>query len=345
MSVELIKNQTNSNHTYDTRRPLPLITVQVTVGLGGFLSLISIVANAYILHIIRINKDMRSPSYYGLVNLSIANLLVAIFYPLPPAFILITSFMPWQNSRILTYIVCGFILPLSIIALHVANGTLAFMAVSKYYSISNNARSERKLSNGKAITFLIILWILACMLHWPRSIILMPKTFIAAVCTVYINDNLSRNMMLIFAFIAVLGPFIIMLISHIQIDKKLKQRHRFFRSSVILKGLKMQNFINDGNSTKILNNALKILRQVAFMQFVCCLTCTVGFNVSVLGYMSKLNPYLVGFSFMLIYVSAVATGLHGPILYIFHLKKFRQPLQSFFTSITSNSSISNPSIP
>ena len=341
MSEDLIKNHTNSNYTYNIKRPVPLIAVQITVVLGGLLSLIGILANIYVLHIIRINKDMRSPSYYGLVNLSIANLLTAIFYPLPPVFILVTSVIPVQNSRLLTYVVCGFILPLSVTALNVANGTLAFMAVSKYYSINSDGGSGRKLTNRKAIGILICLWFAACMLHWPRTIIVMPKSYIAALCTIYINDNLSRNMMLIFASITILGPFAIMLICHIQITKKLKQRHRFFLSAAILKELNVQSFTHGGSSTRTLNNAIQMLRQVTLMQFFCCLICTLAFYVSVLSYMSKLNSYVVGFSFTVIYVSAVATGLHGPVLYIFHLKKFRQPLQSFFTSVTSRSSISN----
>lgn len=111
---------------------LPLITLQIAVTISAVLSFVSLPINIYVLYITYVNRDMRLPSHYGLINLSIANIILAILYPVPPVFVLITYNSPLQYSPILILILCAIIMPLPMSALLVINGTLAYIAIEKY---------------------------------------------------------------------------------------------------------------------------------------------------------------------------------------------------------------------
>ncbi|RDD39973.1 Neuropeptide FF receptor 1 [Trichoplax sp. H2] len=326
-------NSTQANTSSDEITPLPIITIQICMVIAGILSIISILANSYILYVIFINKDLRSASFYGLANLSIANLVVAFTFPITPLFVLITYNSPLQHSEAIKLVLCCFILPSSVVALQAANGSLAFIAIEKYYTIVRHAYPRRQLHRRKVLTILIGLWIIGILQHWPRSIIVLDRSSIPNICTLFTQDDLMRNIMLVAATIIHIYPFIIMLICHVKIAKTLKQRHRFFISAAILRQLKFRSFNQGGRQTQRLNNAIKMLRRVAQIQFICCTTGVISMLTFVIGYATKLNSYVVGFAYAISYIALVATGLHGPILYILCLRKFRQPLESHLLSI------------
>ncbi|RDD39993.1 Tachykinin-like peptides receptor 86C [Trichoplax sp. H2] len=321
--------------SYNRTNPVPLTSIQITAVIGTFLSMISFLANGYVLYIIYGNKEMRSGTYYGLINLSIANLLVAAFYPFTPILMLITYNSPLKHSVWITYIMCSVTVPIAIVSLMVANSTLAFIAVEKYYTLNQDCTLKRKVKKGKIFAVLVGLWFITMIQHWPRTVLVMDMSYIQGICTVYTDNSVSRRIMLTLSAAGIAIPFVIMCICHTKIVWKLKQRHRFFISAAILKDLKLQNFRETNVSNQKLNNAVKILRHVALSQFLCSFCWLFGFYATVLGYAYKASPFTIGLSYAFMYVCGVLTGLYGPILYIFYIKRFRQPLQNCFIAFWS----------
>ncbi|RDD39969.1 hypothetical protein TrispH2_008860 [Trichoplax sp. H2] len=325
-------NDTNATHVDNLL--LHLLTIIITVILGGIITVISIIVNTYIICIIYKDKEMRSASFYGLMNLSFANLVVAVLYPLVPILVLITYNSPLRNSPTLKLILCGFILPLPMSAFLVINGTLTYIAIEKCYTITYRSRSRRRMQRQKVFTILMALWIVS-LIQWPRSLISIEESSIHAFCRLYSSLDFIRNSLLISGTFINVTPLVITLICNARITWELKKHERFFTSRIIFRQLDVPSFHSTENSGLRFKKSIKMLRYIALVQFACCMLWLLGFHVTVSGYAAKLNPYLVGFAFILHYLCIIASGLHAPLLHIIWLKKFRRPLQICISASSS----------
>ncbi|RDD40000.1 hypothetical protein TrispH2_008856 [Trichoplax sp. H2] len=335
-----------TNFTYAGELPMAIITVQITVTVGAILSLMSVIANSYILIIIYYNKDMRSSTHYGLCNLAIANLVVAVFYIIPPICILWTYNSESHHSKSLTSVLCGFLLPLSLVAVIAGNITLAIISVENYRYLKRTLIFGRRQNRCKAISIFLIPWIIGILQQWPRSILVIDGSSILTICTYFTKVTLIRTVMLIFATLNIFIPFSVTFISHFIIAKKLKLHERS-KNSV----LPFQNYVTTSTAMwsciavrRRLQLTIALIRELAFLQLFCCLLWLLTFYISAIGYTLNWNKYLIGYSFCIQYAALITTGLQSPILYIVRLSKFQYPLQHYWSACRRCGSLSTSKI-
>ncbi|RDD39990.1 rhodopsin [Trichoplax sp. H2] len=337
MAEKILRNTSNSSLPLHDIFALPLITLQFTIIFNILTSCISLLANTYILYVIYINKNLRKPSYYALANLAIANIMVAVLYPIPLLVTFLSGIPGKLNSKTLIQIICGFIRPLAVTAVMVVNCTLAFIAIDKYRTLVYKSNSTRRTSINLRTTILIIIgiWVIGLLEQWPRTILVLRNRSAARFCRFFPNPQFQMSIKLTISTANIIIPFIIMLVCHYKIANSLKyHRHRLifvFEAASRMNRIQPHQF--KSYSSKSVRLAARMLRKLTYWQFFFCFLWLLANYLSNFGYAYKINFYLVGIAFNIQQVTVVATGLPSPIAYILWLKKFRKPIQSFCSAI------------
>ncbi|RDD39971.1 Rhodopsin, GQ-coupled [Trichoplax sp. H2] len=313
--------------------PFPVIILHLTISIALAMSLLGILANLYVICVIYQQKRERKSSYYALTNLAVSNLMLAIFYPLMTLMMLIDFNSPSQyRSEIIKYFLCGFIMPMSITAIVAANGTLAFIAYERYYVLTGTTNITRQISRVKSSVILLCIWIIGILYNYPPSFLLMPKSTVRNMCTAYAVSQNGRSWVLILSGLNILVPFAITLVFHLILMVKLRShQHQFYGRS--MRTARVQPLLINTQPNQLVLETLQMLRLLTVLQLTFYFLSFVGSYSTKIGYARKWNPYVVGLSFTLQYISTVMACLNGPILYIVKIKKFRRPLELYCFNI------------
>ena len=304
----------------------PVIVLQLTIVIALCMSLAGIFANMYVICIIRQNKDMRTPSYIAIANLAVANLLLVIFYPLVTVVMLFhSSYNTYHSSSFIKYFLCGFIFPVTITAMIAANATLTFIAYERYYVLTGETHSHRYLSRKKSAFVLLSIWIIAILHSFPPAFILMRKSTIANLCTMYAVSEHGRNIILALSTLDVVIPFSLSLIFHTIIVVILR-RHQYIPWIIPIKSNRIRPILPNRRPNQRIQNVIRMLQLITLLQFIFYSLWLLGSYCTSIGYAQKWNGYLVGFSNSLRFFAIVISCLSSPIIYIIYLKKFRYPL-------------------
>ena len=326
-----VRNQTRL--TFQSILPYNMVVLIVVV-LVVFCS-IALLANLYIIHVICKNKTLRTLSFYGIVNLAIANMILVVLFPLLPITFLLTFDSPLQHSTILILVLCGLLLPILLMAFTASNTTLAIICLLKYQATASNIESVRSHNRYRKVRMLLVPWLIGLLQQIPRTIITYQDSRIIKLCTFYTDVISIQVCTLVLASVNLIIPSAVMIVSHIKIVRKLQSLHRCQASYQILSQIKSNYSKNRLSQNYRTRGAFKLLLITTILQIVCSLLWLIGFYISILAYASNQSPYIIAFGFLILSFGLVASALQSPILYILFLPKFRQPLQYWFTSFIS----------
>ncbi|RDD44008.1 hypothetical protein TrispH2_004198 [Trichoplax sp. H2] len=265
---------------------------------------------------------MRTASYFGLVNLGISNIFMAIIYPIT-SIIIYLAYFALIDVSVGVNVACGFCVPAVVSCVIVANGSLAFIAVERCCMITKSITRSSYISQPKAILTLSAIWVIAILPNWPRAILTIDETSLETWCLLYTNSIATRTSLLTFSSVAIILLLIIVLICHILISKRLKIHQKTIKSwnRISVRAINT----NEIRTTSILriDYSLALLRKVTILQFIFDLLWLLSIYGTVLGHAARFNSNFVGLMYNLQYFAVILAGLQSPIAHFIAIERFR----------------------
>ncbi|KAL9957294.1 hypothetical protein ACROYT_G038911 [Oculina patagonica] len=135
------------------------------VAVLSIFAIVDIIGNSLVCVVITRNQDMRSPFNYLLVNLAVADMLVATFFI--PFHVLIHTFN--HPDGVIGRVLCSLVTGGSFAWVGGACSafTLVAIAVERYYAVNYPLVNKGKLTNAKLKVIIPVSWIFALIMEMP----------------------------------------------------------------------------------------------------------------------------------------------------------------------------------
>lgn len=135
------------------------------VAILSILAIIDIIGNSLVCVVITRNSDMRTPFNYLLVNLAVADMMVAVFFAPFHIFIHTFSHPDGVLGRVLCSLVTGG--GFAWVGGACSAFTLVVIAVERYYAVNYPHGNKGKLTNAKLKVIIPASWIFAIIMESP----------------------------------------------------------------------------------------------------------------------------------------------------------------------------------
>ncbi|XP_033108433.1 QRFP-like peptide receptor [Anneissia japonica] len=143
------------------KEPLPLPTILLKSIAIAILIILTVFGNTVVIAIIVKNKQLRGTTYYYLLNLAVADIMIAVFTE--------WTYLVHDLKRywIFGEFTCKFSTVIQAISVHVSILTLTIIAIDRYLAIVFPLKSRVTSRNGGAGIFILVVWMIAIAVNIP----------------------------------------------------------------------------------------------------------------------------------------------------------------------------------
>lgn len=347
MSSEDCATQTNdslseeprcADNSQDEVSVSPVEKVAVFSVIYGIIFLVAVVGNGFVCIVITRRKDMRTLTNLFLLNMSISDLLSALFT--------IPSLMSDQispNEWPLGGFMCRAVRVISSISVSVSVYTMMVLAVERYQAIVNpfTVRASRKKVR-RTVILMVLTWLVSCAIASPQAFVATIQNKRCVEDWTGKGGILGNRIYTVVAFILLFVlPILVIGSSYIMIIRTLWQPEPSFSDDATtarsVRGLSSTNNQPSYNANRAyaIRRAKKKSKTTYMLLTVIAtfLTCMLPFQVTILLQVFVELPFqTVGFSVFVNFslVLALCSMACNPFIYSFFSDKFRKAFVDVF---------------
>lgn len=330
----------NHNNTLSVARVIYqlIAIIQLPIEIFGLFS------NLYLLAVIIYGKGMRSPAYICIGNMAVSNIMMIVSF----------SFMTWGRYKasvarnfthevqksFLHVFICKLIVPMLISTFIITNLSIVLITFERYKAIA--ASQSEKLKRNQIFMLIVAIWLLSILLIWPRNITSGPPLSIKHLCGL-MSSRLTIQMLIISsaAFIYLL-QLITILYCYPRILSKLRNRSLTPMTPEKLSRRLKQHRLSRVELFRVeKNKSIVAMFQISFILQILSDAACLLFLIIITLFNQVMSILAIAIIFGLLCLSMLAVSVYHPIIYIIHMKKFKDPLRSTFTGCFSCSRLSN----
>ncbi|RDD45697.1 rhodopsin [Trichoplax sp. H2] len=306
------------------------------------LEIIGLFSNLYLIMIIISHKDMRSPAYICIGNLAVANVFLTISF----------TFLTWGrygatlnltnifHQRFFQIFICKLVVPTLVTAFMISNLSVVLITYERYKAIATSA--VEKLKRIHVLLIIIAIWLVSVLMIWPRTITSGPFPPIESLCGLIATRFTVKLLVISTAALIYILQLVTILHCYPRILHKLKNRSLTPMKMQQLRLRLRQQRLSRVEQFRIgKNKSIVHMFQITFSLQVLSDTMCFFILVSIILFNERMSILAISIMFAFLCLFMLAVAIYHPIIYITHMKKFKDPLCSVFGHCCSSKRFGN----